>query len=131
YALAQHIQNGCKDIAGVVDCRIQQRFDYPQYIVDVDQAKASSLGLTQIEIMKNLVAAMNSSIQFNKKNFWIDPISNNQYYVGVSYPEADISSFETLLDIPITGVRQKQPIPLRNLATLRRASVATESTHQN
>ncbi|MBX9681242.1 MAG: efflux RND transporter permease subunit [Gemmataceae bacterium] len=131
YALAQRIQRESKDIDGVVDCRIQQRFDYPQYIVEVDQAKASSLGLTQIEIMKNLVAAMNSSIQFNKKNFWIDPVSNNQYYVGVSYPEIDIASFETLLDIPITGARQKLPIPLRNVATLRRASVATEATHQN
>jgi multidrug efflux pump subunit AcrB len=131
YPLAQMIQRACKDIHGVVDCRIQQRLDYPQYVVEVDQAKASSLGLTQIELMKNLVAAMNSSIQFNKKNFWIDPVGNNQYYVGVSYPERDISSLDTLLDIPITGSKQQRPIPLRNVATLRRTNVATESTHRN
>ena len=53
--------------------------------------------------MQNLVAALNSSIQFNKKNFWIDPITHNQYYVGVQYPEADIQSIETLLDVPITS----------------------------
>ena len=52
--------------------------------------------------MKNVVAAFNSSIQFNKHNFWIDPMSNNQYFVGVQYPEKDIKSIETLLDIPIT-----------------------------
>ncbi len=37
--------------------------------------------------MKNVVAALNSSIQFHKKNFWIDPVSKNQYFVGVQYFE--------------------------------------------
>ena len=59
--------------------------------------------------MQNVVAAMNSSIQFNKKNFWIDPVSHNQYFVGVSYRPEDIESVETLLDIPITGPNQDQP----------------------
>ena len=49
--------------------------------------------------MRNLVAALNSSIQYNKKNFWIDPVSHNQYYVGVQYPEQEIQSVETLLDV--------------------------------
>ena len=53
--------------------------------------------------MRNVVAAFNSSIQFNKHNFWIDPKSKNQYFVGVSYLEKDIKSIETLLDIPITS----------------------------
>ena len=70
--------------------------------------------------MKNVVAAVNSSIQFNKKNFWIDPIGGNQYFVGVQYPEGDIKSIETLLNIPITGKGQQKAIPLSNLITLRR-----------
>ena len=74
--------------------------------------------------MKNVVAALNSSIQFNKKNFWIDPVSNNQYFVGVQYSEEDIDSVETLLDVPITSPSQEQPIPLRNIATLRRGDRA-------
>ena len=67
--------------------------------------------------MKNVVAAFNSSIQFNKHNFWIDPKNKNQYFVGVQYYEKDIKSIETLLDIPVTTDRPdmpKQPIPLRN-----------------
>ena len=61
--------------------------------------------------MKNVVAALNSSIQFNKKNFWIDPVSHNQYFVGVQYPEEDIDSVDTLLDVPITSPVQKQADP--------------------
>ena len=103
----------------MVDARIIQRLDYPEYIIDVDRAKAADLGLTQAEVMKNVVAALNSSIQFNKKNFWIDPVSQNQYFVGVQYPEEDIKSIETLLDIPITSPAQKTSRSrCSNIATL-------------
>lgn len=131
FQIADAIRREVRRVDGVVDCRILQRLDYPQYFVEVDQAKASDLGLTQSEVMKNLVAALNSSIQFNKKNFWIDPVSHNQYYVGVSYPESDIKSLDTLLDVPITSAAQKRSIPLRNLATLSRMTVPSEVTHTN
>ncbi|MBX6313552.1 MAG: efflux RND transporter permease subunit, partial [Isosphaeraceae bacterium] len=130
-ALAESIRRAAMRIEGVVDARIIQRLDYPEYIIDVDRAKAADLGLTQTDVMKNVVAALNSSIQFNKKNFWIDPISKNQFFVGVQYFEEDIDSVQTLLDIPITGPTHGEPIPLRNIATLRRASVPTEITHYN
>ena len=115
----------------MVDARIIQRLDYPEYIIEVDRAKVADLKLNQAEVMKNVVAALNSSIQFYKKNFWIDPVSKNQYFVGVQYFEEDIDSVETLLDVPITGLGQDKPIPLRNIATLRRSTVPTEITHNN
>lgn len=130
-ALAEHIYREVTQVPGVVDARILQRLDYPQFIIDVDRSKAADLGLTQGDIMRNVVAAFNSSIQFNKRNFWIDPVSSNQYFVGVQYAEDAIDSTDTLLDIPITSEQQPKAIPLRNVATLRRASVPTEVTHTN
>ncbi len=115
----------------MVDARVIQRLDYPQYLIEVDRAKAADLGLAQVEVMKNVVAALNSSIQFHKKNFWIDPVSKNQYFVGVQYFEDDIDSVQTLLDVPITSPKQDKPIPLRNIASLRRGTVPTEITHNN
>ncbi len=129
--VAEAIRRKIVPIPGVVDARIIQRLDYPQFIIDVDRAKVADLGLSQAEVMKNVVAALNSSIQFHKKNFWIDPVSKNNYYVGVQYLEDDILSVETLMDIPITSPNQEQAIPLRNLATLRRSTVPTEITHTN
>src|SRR5262249_32393701 len=114
---------------GVVDARILQRLDYPQYVIEVGQAKASALGLNQGDVMRNVVSAFNSSVQFNKKNFWIDPKSHMQYYVRVQYAEADISTFATLLDSAITRPTQKRSIPLRNLATLRKTEVPSEVVH--
>jgi multidrug efflux pump subunit AcrB len=54
--------------------------------------------------------------------------------VGVQYPEEDIKSVETLLDIVITTQRPdvpKRPIPLRNVVTITRSPVPTEVTHYN
>lgn len=129
--VAERVLEKVRTVDGVVDARIIQRLDYPQYVIEVDQAKASELGLTQVDVMRNLVAAFSSSVQFNKKNFWIDPKSHNQYYVGVQYPEASVTDFETLLDIPITGPGQRTTVPLRNLATLRRTTVPSEIVHTN
>jgi multidrug efflux pump subunit AcrB len=131
HAVAEAIQDQVKNINGVVDCRIRQRLDYPQYIVDVDRAKAADLGLNQYNVMTNLVAALNSSIQFNKRIFWVDPKNQNQYYVGVMYAEKDIQSVDTLLDVPINSPVQKTSIPLRTVATARKAEIPSELNHRN
>ncbi len=129
--VADAILKEVRGIDGVVDARVVQRLDYPQYVIEVDQSKAAALGLNQADVMQNVVSAFNSSVQFNKRNFWIDPKSNNNYFVGVQYPEEDIQSLDTVLDVPITSPVQKAPIPLRNVATLRRAAVPAEINHTN
>lgn len=131
YEIAESIRKSVQNIDGIVDARVKQRIDYPEYVIDVNREKARELGLTQEDIMKNVIAAVNSSIQFNKRNFWIDPVSQNQYFVGVQYPEEEIESIETLLNIPITSPVQENPIPLSNVASIRAAEIATEVTHRN
>ncbi|HXY34721.1 MAG TPA: efflux RND transporter permease subunit [Planctomycetaceae bacterium] len=127
--VAAAIKREVVKIPGVVDARIIQRLDYPEYMLDVDRTKAGELGLSQADVMQNVVAAINSSISFNKKNFWIDPVSHNQYYVGVQYPEGDIESIETLLNIPITSPTQSEPVPLQNIASISRTTVPAEVNH--
>ena len=131
HEIASAIKQEISRIDGVVDARILQRLNYPQFVITVDRQKSAELGLTQEDVMRNVVAAANSSISFNKKNFWIDPVSYNQYFVGVTYPEQEFQSMEDLLDIPLTGAGQQTPILLRSLATIARASVPTEATHVN
>jgi Cu/Ag efflux pump CusA len=134
HKIATAIKNEAKKIDGIVDARIIQRLNYPQYVIKVDRAKAAELGLTQDDVMRNVVAAFNSSIQFNKRNFWIDPKSKNQYFVGVQYYENDIKSIETLMDIPITTNRPDMPktvIPMRQVVSVELNTVPTEVTHYN
>jgi multidrug efflux pump subunit AcrB len=134
HRIATAIKQEVKKIDGIVDARIIQRLNYPQYVIKVDRAKAAELGLTQEDVMRNVVAAFNSSIQFNKHNFWIDPKSKNQYFVGVQYYENEIKSIETLMDIPITTNRPDMPktvIPMRQVVSIELNAVPTEVTHYN
>jgi multidrug efflux pump subunit AcrB len=158
HEVAEQIRRRVANIPGVVDARILQRLDYPEYTIEVDRAKAADLGLTQEDVMKNVIGAFNSSIQYNKKNFWIDRENGNNYFVGVQYPLASIESLEALFNVPITGVNQTaanrriaetKPIPhvsrpvmggrpeertptlLRSLIKLRRGTIPTEVTHLN
>jgi len=131
FAIADKIKAAVKEIDGIVDARVLQRPDAPQLNIEVDRAKASQLALSQDDIMKNVIAATNSSITYNKRNFWIDPVSTNQYFVGVQYPEEKITSLDDILNIPITSPKQETPIPLSNLASIYTAKIPTEIHHVN
>jgi multidrug efflux pump subunit AcrB len=160
HRIADLIRREVSKLEGVVDARIIQRTDYPTYMITVDRAKAADLGLTQEEVVKNLVSAFNSSIQFNKKIFWIDPVQRNQYFVGVQYPLERIESLDTLLNVPISGVNQMKhdrrvavnqdphvasdrelypdarngpapPVLLSSLVEISRDSIPSEVTHRN
>ncbi len=133
HKIAERILREVKEVDGVVDARILQRLDYPEYLIEVDRAKAADLGLNQIDVMRNVIASFNSSVQFNKHNFWIDPKNHNQYYVGVQYEESNITSLETLLDITVNSPIQKGSVPLRNLIRfpIKRLNVPSEVVHNN
>ncbi|MDB5309192.1 MAG: mdtC 1 [Gemmataceae bacterium] len=129
--VAEEMIGEIRKVDGVVDARIIQRMNYPEYMIRVDQAKAAALKLSQRDVMQNLVAAFNSSVSFNKRNFWIDPKSHNQYFVGVQYEESKITSLESMLDIPITSAAQHKSIPLRQIAEVHKLAVPSEIVHNN
>jgi multidrug efflux pump subunit AcrB len=131
FGLAERIKEAVQQVEGIVDARVLQRPDAPELIIEVDRAKAARLRLNQEEVMKSLIAATNSSITYNKKNFWIDAVTGNQYYVGVQYGEKDIKTIDDILNIPITSPAQPTPIPLKNLATVRYGKIPTEIHHVN
>ncbi|MFQ5495327.1 MAG: efflux RND transporter permease subunit, partial [Phycisphaerae bacterium] len=127
--IAAHIKQTIESVPGTTDVRIAQRIDYPQIGIEVDRVKAAQLGLVQEDVIKNVVTALNSSIGFNPA-FWI--ASNfNHYFIGAQYAERNITSMETLRDIPITGTHSQQPIPLRNVADFYRTTGPAVVNHHN
>ncbi|MGI8966693.1 MAG: efflux RND transporter permease subunit, partial [Limisphaerales bacterium] len=128
--IAEKIKRYAERVPGAVDVRIQQRLDAPQINVEVDRVKAAQVGLTQESIVKNIVTALNSSINF-APSFWIDQNNGNHYFIGAQYRESDIKSLDTILDIPITGKMQTTPIPLRNFAKFSRSTAPSEINHLN
>ncbi|MCH8052912.1 MAG: efflux RND transporter permease subunit, partial [Planctomycetes bacterium] len=127
--IAQHVRQIAAGVPGAIDVRVAQRMDYPQIGIEVDRVKAAQLGLTQEEVIKNVVTAVNSSIGFDPA-FWLAP-NGNHYFIGAQYAESGIQSFETLRNVPITGSTSKQPVPLRNIADFYRASGPSVINHVN
>jgi len=128
--IAEKIKRFAETVSGAVDARIQQRLDAPQINIDVDRVKAAQVGLTQEEIVKNIVTALNSSTNF-APSFWIDEKNGNHYFIGAQYRENDIQSINTVLDIPITGKKQPVPVALRTVAKFSRGTAYSEINHLN
>ena len=118
------------EVEGAVDVRIQQKIDYPQIAIDIDREKAAFYGLTQEEIVRNIVTATNSSINF-KPAFWIDENNGNHYFIGVQYREEAINGMGTLRDLPINSQARPDPVSLKDIATFRQTSAPAEITHLN
>jgi multidrug efflux pump subunit AcrB len=131
FDIADAIRRDVNGVDGIKDARVLQRLDGPALVIDVDRTKASGLGLAQEAIMRNVIAATNSSITYNKKNFWIDPLTHNQYYVGVQYHETEIDKIDDLENLLLTSPIQDKPVPLSNVATIHRSTLATEVHHIN
>lgn len=128
--IAEKIRAFAATVPGAVDARIAQRYDAPQLSIDVDRVKAAQLGLTQEAVVKNIVTAFNSSVNF-APSFWIDEKNGNHYFIGAQYREKDIKDLDTLLDLPITDKGQKTAIPLRAVAKITPATAPLEVNHVN
>ncbi|HEY4001803.1 MAG TPA: efflux RND transporter permease subunit, partial [Candidatus Xenobia bacterium] len=128
--IAEAIERLAAHVSGAVDLHIQQRLDYPQITLDVSRTRAAAMGLTSEDVFKNVVADLNSSVNF-AQNFWVDSQTGNNYFIGASYRFSDINSLASIADIPITGANQKTAVPLRNLATIGSGKTILEADHLN
>jgi hydrophobic/amphiphilic exporter-1 (mainly G- bacteria), HAE1 family len=118
----------------VADVFVPQESAYPTLKVDVDRMKAARLGLDQRDVVTNLITALTSN-QMIAPSIWIDPKSGNDYFLTAQYPEQDINSLDTLLNIPVRGDRggedHADAILLRNVATISHETQPAEAAHYN
>ena len=128
--IAQEILEKVKKVNGITDAFVEQKLDYPAIHIEVDRTKAAYLGLNTDGVIKNVITALNSSVLFSQ-NFWDDPVSGNNYYIGAMYPEQDIDSKETIANIPINPGNNSAPTLLRNIANLTDTKVPVEISHYN
>jgi multidrug efflux pump subunit AcrB len=124
-------------IPGVADAHLQQEINGPEFLVDIDRARASQFGLNANNIALNLNTSLSSSEQVYP-NFWTDPSNGTPYYLAVQTPEPRVSSLNELKNTPVTtftatGSGGRNPIPglLSNVATLKRDSVPTNANQAN
>ncbi len=100
YRSASQIASQVRHLDGVSDVLIPQDVDYPALRINIDRERASLVGLSQKEVVDNVITALTSN-QMIAPSYWVDPKSGNDYLLTVQYPESQIRTLNDLKQIPI------------------------------
>ena len=128
YSVAQRLARQIARIPNVGGIYIPQDIDYPAVQLDVDRVRARELGLTQKEVVGNIITALTSNTMI-APSYWIDPKNGNDYMLTVQYPETQIRSFDDLRAIPVHGKGIQDATRLDNVSTIRQIKSPTEVDH--
>ena len=128
YAVASEIASQVRSLPGVSDVLIPQDIDYPALRLDIDREKASLVGLSQKEVVDNVITALTSNGMI-APNYWIDPKSGNPYMLTVQYPEDAVHTLEDLKQIPLRGPKSSDPTTLDTVVNVRATPSPTEVDH--
>jgi multidrug efflux pump subunit AcrB len=128
YRTAQSLAGQIRRIRGVADVYIPQDLDYPALKLDVDRTRALEMGLSQQEVIGNVITALTSNAMI-APSYWIDPKTGNDYMMTVQYPETQIGNIDDLRAIPIRGAKSTMPTRLDMVSTIHQIKSPTEVDH--
>ncbi len=98
YSIAQNLANRFKEVHGVGQIYIPQDMNYPALRLDVDRVHAGELGLSQKDVVDNVITALNSNYMI-APNYWVDRKSGNDYYLTVQYFEHGDAAIHNMMDL--------------------------------
>src|SRR5215469_2542782 len=131
YGIAQDLAARIRQLPGVGEVYIPQDLNYPGLRLDIDRVNAAKLGLTQKQIVDNVITALNSNGMI-APNYWVDYKTGNDYFLTVQYYEHGrpaIHNFEDLTNIPLRAPNLKQPTTLDSVVRLQNVQTPTELDH--
>jgi multidrug efflux pump subunit AcrB len=88
-------------VPGTADLHIQQPFNNPHFLVDVNRSKAQDIGLTQRDVAGSLLVSTSGSFQ-TTPTFWLDPRNGVSYNIAAQTPQYNLQSLSDLENIPLT-----------------------------
>src|SRR5262249_36958484 len=128
HSVATEIASHLRGLSGVSEVYVPQELEYPSLRLNVDRIHAGQLGLSQREVVNNVVTALTSNGMI-APSYWIDPKSGNDYMLTVQYPEGTIQGMPDLKGIPLRSPGQPVPATLDAVTTIARAHSPAEVDH--
>ena len=128
YRTATRLAAQIRQTPRVAEVYIPQDIDYPSLHLDVDRLRAGELGLTQKEVVDNVITALTSNGMI-APSYWIDPKTGNDYMLTVQYPEQSIQTLSDLRQIPLRAPEAKSPAFLDAVSKVSRFNAPTEIDH--
>jgi HAE1 family hydrophobic/amphiphilic exporter-1 len=127
FSVARDLAPRLRRLQGISDVYIPQDLDTPALRVDVDRLRAGLAGLSQKEIVSNLITSVASN-QMIAPTFWTDPRSGNDYLLTVQYREKSVGNVSDLGDIPLRANGQTTTT-LASVGSIERIAAPTEVAH--
>jgi multidrug efflux pump subunit AcrB len=128
---AQSLAARIRQLPGVDEIYIPQDMNYPGLRMDVNRIHAAELGLTQKQVVDNVITALNSNVMI-APNYWLDTKSGNDYFLTVQYREHGPGAIHNNLDvknIPLKAPNLKDPTTLDTVVNLTHVETPTELDH--
>jgi len=96
--IAQNLATEIRQIHGVDQVYVPQDMNYPALRLNVDRVHAGELGLTQKDVVDNVITALNSNYMI-APNYWVDRKSGNDYYLTVQFFEKGQAAIHNMADL--------------------------------
>ena len=128
--VADQMLNELRKVPGLVDLRIQQRFDYPKFDVTVDRTKAGQAGFTTRDLANSLLVSLSGSFQ-TTPTFFLNWQNGVSYNLATQTPQYRIQSLHDIENIPISAPTMTRPGILADVASITRSSEMAVMSHYN
>ena len=131
YSTAQDLARRIRMLPGVGEIFIPQDMNYPSIRLNIDRVHAGELGLSQKDVVNNVITALNSNIMI-APNYWVDYKTGNDYFLSVQYAEHGKPAIHSLVDlkqIPLRAPNAKSPTTLDSVVKLENLQSPTEVDH--
>ena len=128
YQTAVTLQREIAKIPNVADAFIPQDIDYPALQLNIDRTRAAEMGLSQKEVVDNVITALTSNMMI-APSYWVDPKNGNNYMLTVQYPDQQIKTMADLRSIPLRGPNIPESTRLDMVSSIKRFGSPTEVDH--
>src|SRR3989454_852268 len=129
YLIGEKLASQIRHIPGAVDVHVQQAFDNPTLFMEIDRARAQSVGMQSRDVAQNVLVSLSSSFQ-TAPAFWLDPKNGVEYNVAVQEPQYRVENYQALQNTPISGSAPgSRPQILGNLVTTSTTARPAEISH--
>ena len=98
YGIAENLASEFRQVHGVGQVYVPQDMNYPALRLNVDRVHAGELGLTQKDVVDNVITALNSNYMI-APNYWVDRKSGNDYYLTVQFFEKGQAAIHNMTDL--------------------------------
>src|SRR3989440_3282330 len=128
--VADKMLNELRQVRGLVDLRVNQRFDYPKFDVVLDRTKAAQAGFTARDLASSLLVSLSGSFQ-TTPTFFLNWQNGVSYNLATQTPRYRIQSLPDIENIPVSPPTATRPGILADVASITRASEMAVLSHYN